>query len=218
MGKNHHHYNKKTVMDFLWLVSSEYKVSKIEIMYPIYTSHSAMGHRWGPHTGEGERTARAAAVTFHTSPLCSWGLLGEQRWRPPHPHPTTASGTLNRKLTAQTSRRKLGCYCLSFLPEAAKSSDTRTRSFYRKSAISCMALTPLLLRLPSTTEYLQFTEKTFLFFSCLFLCSHFLFSSCSIPPLNMKNELTFVEHWGQSLSLHYLVLKTTTENTYYHSS
>ena len=74
-------------MDFLWLVSSEYKSPKIKIMHPIYTSHSGMGHRWGPHTGEGERTACAAAVTFHTSPLCSWGLLGEQRRRPPTPTP-----------------------------------------------------------------------------------------------------------------------------------
>ena len=183
-------------MDFLWLVSSEYKSPKIKIMHPIYTSHSGMGHRWGPHTGEGERTACAAAVTFHTSPLCSWGLLGEQRRRPPTPTPQLHQAPSTESLQPRQAEENWAVIVFRFYLKQRKSSDTQTRSFYRKSAISCVALTPLLVRLPSTPEYLQFTEKTFLFFSWLFLCSHFLFSSCSIPPLNMKNELTFVEHCG----------------------
>lgn len=61
-------------------------------------------------TGEGERIAYVGHLWPPTPHLCAQGtlLLGEQRQRPLSP--PTASGTLKRKLTAQTSRRKL-CYC-----------------------------------------------------------------------------------------------------------
>lgn len=189
MGKNHHLYSKMAVMDFLWLVNSEYKSLKVEIVHPIYTSHSGMGHWWGPHAGEGERTAREAAVAFHTSPLCSWGLLS---WESKGEDPPNCIRHPQQKAYNPDKQQKI----VLFLPKAVRSSDTQTRSSYRKSVISHMVLTPLLLRLSSTTENLQFMENAFLFFSCLFLCSHFLFSSCSIPPLNMKNEWTFLEHCG----------------------
>lgn len=212
-------------MDFLQLVSSEPKFLTVEMMHPIHSGNSGVGHWWGHfRRGGRERTACVGKLVppHLTSVLEGVPPWGSRREQPPQ-HQALSTGSL----PAETRNRRLSC--VLFSPKAVKGSDTQTSSSCRKPAISHALidrpswgcpLSPSLLSRPNTSS-LQ-TSQIFpsnLFFYLLsfpLLAFPFSFPSCSISSLDMKISEHLLDSVGPTtlLILVYLILKTTTGNSY----